>query len=149
MYNNEFSSGTYRFTDELGRFLYETQKIYKMGNGEYLPSELLDNGKITEAVTLYQKCKIENPNDLGLSENQLNRKGYRYMGHQRFKEAIAIFKLNVEFYPKSANCYDSLGEAYMKNGQKNLAIINYSKSLELNPSNQNAVIKLKELEKIQ
>jgi len=31
----------------------------------------------------------------------------------KIKEAIEIFKLNVEEYPESGNVYDSLGEAYM------------------------------------
>ena len=51
-------------------------------------------------------------------------------------EAIEIFKLNV---------YDSLGEAYMKQGEKELAIENYQKSLELNPNNQNGKDMLKKL----
>jgi len=52
----------------------------------------------------------------------------------------------VTMYPDSGNVYDSLGEAYMKAGQKQLAIENYKKSLEKDPSNANAVEKLKELE---
>ena len=46
-------------------------------------------------------------------------------------------KLNVEFYPNAWNVYDSLAEAYMTNGEKDLAIANYKKSLELNPQNAN------------
>jgi cytochrome c-type biogenesis protein CcmH/NrfG len=41
--------------------------------------------------------------------------------------------------------YDSLGEAYMKNGDKELAIENYEKSLKLDPGNANAVEMLKRL----
>ena len=48
-------------------------------------------------------------------------------------------------YPKSANVYDSLGEAYMKAGRKELAIQNYEMSLELDPKNQNAIDTLKKL----
>ena len=40
---------------------------------------------------------------------------------------------------------DSLGEAYMKTGNKWLAIINYSKSLELDPFNKNAIDALNKL----
>ena len=58
-------------------------------------------------------------------------------------EAIAVFALNVESYPNSANTHDSLGEAYMKAGQKAQAIESYEKSLELNPGNDNAVAMLK------
>jgi cytochrome c-type biogenesis protein CcmH/NrfG len=62
-------------------------------------------------------------------------------------EAIEVFKLNVEAFPESANTYDSLGEAYMKAGQKELAIKSYAKSLELNPNNRNAVDQLATLTK--
>jgi Flp pilus assembly protein TadD len=66
-----------------------------------------------------------------------------YDGQER--DAIAIFKRNVQEYPESWNVYDSLGEAYMKTGQKALAIANYEKSLELNPKDQNGVDMLKKL----
>jgi len=39
-----------------------------------------------------------------------------------------------------------LAEAYAKDGQKQQAIANYRKSLELDPKNQDATDKLKELE---
>jgi cytochrome c-type biogenesis protein CcmH/NrfG len=42
--------------------------------------------------------------------------------------------------------YDSLGEAYMRHGDKDLAIKSYGRSLEINPHNGNAVQMLKKLE---
>ena len=75
----------------------------------------------------------------------MNALGYQYLQSGKTKEAIELFKLNVLAYPESSNTYDSLGEAYMINGNKELAIQNYTKSLELNPANQNAVEKLKQL----
>ncbi len=68
------------------------------------------------------------------------------MGNGRLQDAITIFKLNVAEYPQAANPYDSLGEAYMKAGNKELAIWNYRKTLALEPKNQNAVEMLKKLE---
>ena len=62
-------------------------------------------------------------------------------------EAIEIFKLNVEAYPQSSNVYDSLGEAYMVKGDRQQAIMNYEKSLELDPNNSNAAEMLKKLGK--
>ena len=53
--------------------------------------------------------------------------------------------MNVEGYPKSGNVYDSLGEAYLDDGNKPLAIANYQKSLELNPKNRGAVVMLQKL----
>jgi Flp pilus assembly protein TadD len=55
--------------------------------------------------------------------------------------------LNVDLHPKSWNAYDSLGEMYAKNGEKDLAIANYQKSLDLNPKNDGAVKMLAELRK--
>ena len=63
----------------------------------------------------------------------------------RIAEAIEVFKLNVEEFPRSSNVYDSLGEAYMKQGDTEKAIINYEKSLELNPDNTNAEDMLEQL----
>jgi tetratricopeptide (TPR) repeat protein len=59
---------------------------------------------------------------------------------------VEIFRLNVEQFPMDANVYDSLGEAYLKQGDKALAIENYKKSLDLNPQNENARDVLKRLE---
>ncbi|MGF7182899.1 tetratricopeptide repeat protein [Tunturiibacter psychrotolerans] len=67
------------------------------------------------------------------------------MADGHLPEAIDIFKLNVKNYPDSGNTYDSLGEAYMRSGQKQLATDCYKKSLEKDPSNSNARRKLEEL----
>lgn len=137
----------YQFTDELGRFLYDEKSCLRMGDEEKTPSELLDEGKIEEAIDAYQKIFHENKDDPYLAENRLNMIGYQYIYNQKYDQAITILKLNTEIYPNSANCYDSLGEAYMKSGNKQFAIENYKKALELNPENQNAKDILEKLEK--
>lgn len=58
---------------------------------------------------------------------------------------LAIFKLNVEAFPREWNVYDSLGEVYLKLGDKPGAIENYKKSLDLNPHNDNGREALKSL----
>lgn len=60
------------------------------------------------------------------------------MNGKKMDEAIGIFELNVKNYPDSWNAYDSLAEAYMKKRNKESAIKNYKKSLEINPKNTNA-----------
>ena len=67
------------------------------------------------------------------------------MGKKEYRTAIKIFKLNVEAYPDAWNVYDSLGEAYMENGDTDLAITNYQKSLGINPDNENGTKILKQL----
>lgn len=88
---------------------------------------------------------LKQSNDYYVSESQLNALGYRLLGMKKVREAIEIFKLNAEAYPQSANVYDSLGEAYMTNGDKELAVKNYQRAVELNPQNTNALEMLKRL----
>ena len=98
------------------------------------------------AIKQYRELKATKQDAYDFSEPQLNRLGYRFLQMNRAKDAIEIFKINVEMFPQGFNAYDSLGEAYMVNGDKQLAIQNYKKSLELNPKNANAIETLKKLE---
>jgi Flp pilus assembly protein TadD len=98
---------------------------------------------IDPAIGKYRNLKKDQPDAYDFQEGELNGLGYNLIRQKRFKEAIKVFQLNVEAYPQSSNVYDSLGEAYMLNGEKAPAIENYEKSLKLNPGNTNAVEKLK------
>src|SRR4029450_3847214 len=102
-----------------------------------VPFEMLLAGKIPEAIEGYRKIKKETPQNATVTEDRINNLGYSLMQQGKMPEAIALLKLNVEFYPNAWNTYDSLAEAYMTNGNKDLAIANYKKSLELNPQNSN------------
>lgn len=66
-------------------------------------------------------------------EDQINRLGYTLMNEQNRDAALQTFKLNVELYPDSANCYDSLAECYWKRGKLDLAIENYEHALAMDP----------------
>ncbi|RFS14383.1 serine hydrolase domain-containing protein [Emticicia sp. C21] len=72
------------------------------------------------------------------SESEVNSLSYYLMNNKRVNDAIQFFTLNTEENPNSSNAFDSLGEAYMTAGNKELAISNYKKSLQLNPLNNNA-----------
>jgi hypothetical protein len=117
----------------------------RIGDDVMVPLELLLAGNAEAAVKAYQDLRIKSPKDPAVDENRLNSLGYRFMGEKKYQEAIAVFKLNVELYPQSWNVYDSLGEAYMMNGDKEPAIANYEKSLALNPNNANGAQRLKRL----
>jgi len=97
------------------------------------------------APEIYAAMLKDQP-DFKLDEDAVNVWAYNLMQANHLPEATALFKLNVQLFPASWNAYDSLGEAYMKTGQKQLAIDNYKKSLELNPSNDAGKEKLKLLE---
>ena len=82
-------------------------------------------------------------------ERPLNEVGYGLLGKGDAAGAIAIFRLNAEAHPDSANVYDSLAEGYLAAGQQELAAIFYRKSLELDPGNENALKKLAEMEEME
>jgi CubicO group peptidase (beta-lactamase class C family) len=83
-----------------------------------------------------------------IPEGFINSTGYRLMGQNKLADAIRIFQLNAALYPRSWNVYDSLGEAYMNHGDKELAIQNYEKSLELNPQNTKGAATLQKLKQL-
>lgn len=81
---------------------------------------MLDSG-VRAAAEKYQTMKSAPNSKFYFDENELNRLGYQLMGQNKIKEAIEMFKLNVEMYFDSWNVYDSLGEGYGTDGQKELA----------------------------
>ena len=84
-------------------------------------------------------------NGVDLLEPVVNAKGYDLMEEKKLKEAIEIFKLNTTAFPRSGNAFDSLGEAYLEAGNKEMAVESYKKSLLLDPDNENAREVLKKL----
>ncbi|MFT5303076.1 MAG: CubicO group peptidase (beta-lactamase class C family) [Mariniblastus sp.] len=99
------------------------------------------------AVAKYRKLKTESPDDYDFDDEEfLNQIGYGLLGDEKIKDAIEIFKLNVEMFPESSNAYDSLGEAYLAANDKELALVNYQKSVELNPENATGVLAINEIE---
>ena len=143
-----------RFHSISSLFPYETfaAKRYKAERIVGLLYErALENGVAGSegAIALYNEMKTGNNKifKLDVSQGQLNSVGYRLLKNSKLEEAIEIFKFIVLEYPESDNAYDSLGEAYMRAGEKDLAIRNYEKALELNPKNENAKKKLEDLRK--
>ncbi|HEY1250917.1 MAG TPA: MBL fold metallo-hydrolase [Thermoanaerobaculia bacterium] len=55
--------------------------------------------------------------------------GYHYLGAGDTKRAVEILKLNVAAYPDSADAHDSLGDAYLADGQNALARAEAEKAL--------------------
>ncbi len=79
------------------------------------------------------------------SESALNEIGHNALGAKDVPGAIAIFQLNAQHFPESANVYDSLGEVYLAAGDTTQAIAQYQKSLQLEPRNTNAAKTLEKL----
>lgn len=144
--NNTGAAGLNNISKAITGILYD--KPYDMPKRSIaykVLDEIMQNG-IESGLKTYNDLKVNHLDTYALLENEMNNVGYRLLGEKKVKEAIEIFKLNVDAFPKSANVYDSLAEAYMVNGDKELAIKNYQKSVELNPNNTNGIETLKKLQ---
>jgi len=97
--------------------------------------ETIEESGIEEGLDKYYELKNAHNPDCIFNELALNNLGYKLLSSEKNAEALEVFKLNAEEYPDSWNVYDSLGEAFMKNGDKKQAIKSYKKSIKLNPEN--------------
>lgn len=98
-----------------------------------------------DLIPLYNRTIAKHP-ELELQEGMLNTIGLRLsFNSKKIEQGVNVFLLALHIYPKSANLYDSLAEAYLHNKDFKNAIFNYKKSLELNPENQNAIDRLEQL----
>ena len=136
-----------RLSETITKIIYnQPYEPPKMSIVALLETTIKDKG-IEAGIAQYRELKAKSAATHDLSEPELNQLGYRLLQSGKLKEAVEIFKLNVEAYPQGFNTYDSLGEAYMALNERDLAITNFKKSLELNPKNTSAVNNLARLEK--
>lgn len=92
-----------------------------------------------DIITFYKQLKKDKSDIYNFSSDYtLNSLGYDYLKEDKLKDAIKIFTLNTKEFPNSSNAFDSLGEAYFKDKNYELALMNYKKSLELDSQNSNA-----------
>jgi dienelactone hydrolase len=88
-----------------------------------------DGGK--QALKMYVEARRHDPKVVLFSEAVMNWIGYEHLQTRDIQEAIDLFKLNEAAYPDSPNVYDSLSDAYLASGQKNLARVNAKIALVL------------------
>jgi len=121
--------------------------LVKVANNKKSPVEFLLEDDFENALIAYKKLKELDPNHPTVTEDYINDIGYDFFHGDRMTLSLNTFKVNMMLYPDSYKVYDSYAEACMKAGDNDLAILNYSKSLELNPQNNLARSKLVELQK--
>ena len=108
---------------------------------------LISSGSKTIKEAIAEARELaKNKDEYIVNEGEINNLGYQMMQSGKTDDAIEIFKFNVEMFPNSANVYDSLGEAYLAKGDKENALINYKKSVELDPKSTSGLEALKKLE---
>ncbi|MDC1162049.1 serine hydrolase [Tenacibaculum sp.] len=102
-------------------------------NLHHLVFDFLKNKNLQHVNKFTTKIKEEYSSYLKKSDN-LNDLGYKILSTSKNSPlAVALFKLNTELFPKNGNLWDSLGEGYVINGQKEAAKKSYKMALELAP----------------
>jgi tetratricopeptide (TPR) repeat protein len=98
----------------------------------------VDRFGVDSAVNEFNRVLNSQEELYQIDVGELNVLGYQYMNESQFNEAIAILTLYTEISPEDGNAYDSLAEAYLKSGNNERAIENYTRSLSLDPNNSYA-----------
>ena len=131
IFNNTGRTSLGGMSRAITNILYDKPyELPKLSIAELLGKTIM-NRDVESAIKQYHELKTNQQDKYNFVESELNSLGYQLLGIKKIKEAIEIFKLNVEEYPDASNPYDSLGEAYMISGDKVLSDKYYAKSLEL------------------
>jgi tetratricopeptide (TPR) repeat protein len=110
--------------------------------------ELFATGKLKELEEKARRLVTDPRYRFVDFETKINEAGYDMMRKKQLKEALYVFELNAGLFPKSANVWDSFGEAYLALGNNDKASECYNKALQLDPSGatgENARIMLKKI----
>jgi CubicO group peptidase (beta-lactamase class C family) len=105
--------------------------------------EVIDTEGIEEGITFFNAVKDDNA--YYHDENEMNVASYKFMQSNRLEAAAEVLRLAIVAFPNAFNLYDSYGQILLSLGEKEKAIENYKKSVELNPNNQNGIRVLNEL----
>jgi tetratricopeptide (TPR) repeat protein len=111
-------------------FRYASEYFQKYPNNPFVEQQYLAlalQGFVDEKGIAFFEEKIDSIRTAFKidSDGTLNNLGYYYVGLENYDIAIAVFRKNIELFPDVANCYDSLGEAYMISGNREEAIKYY------------------------
>jgi pimeloyl-ACP methyl ester carboxylesterase len=88
-------------------------------------------GGFAKAAEALEAAKKTDPKSPILERRFVNFLGYTAIQSEDAKSAIAIMRVNVDANPQSSNAWDSLGDAYLADGQKDKAREAAEKSLKL------------------
>lgn len=108
-------------------------------------SALMDHG-IDASIESYKRLKRLKPGMYDFGEDQLEGLSKYLVSTNRPKDAIRVLELDSETFPRSANAFDKLGEAYEQSGDKTQAVASYQKALQLNPKLSHASEALRKLQ---
>ncbi len=98
---------------------------------ETLWAALNEPGGVERARKMYDELKVRHKDVVLLPETETNLLGYQLLQSGNAKDAVAVFQLNADTYPQSANTYDSLSDGYLALGKTEEAKKYAEKAIQL------------------
>jgi len=128
-------------------FVGNQQKLYAGKESAFTAFKAIhERAGVDEAVAALRRFRSE-PRRYFVLHLEIDTYAYRLMNSGRLDDALKIFTALAEYFPKDWQSFDSLGEVQLKLGRTELAAESFRKSLALDPTNRNAIEKLKMLER--
>lgn len=109
-----------------------------------MPDDVLEKG-VAAIKDFFEDLSRRYGFEIHASMQTLNVFGFNLMEEKKFKDAIEVYNYCISVYPDFWMAYHNLAYCYQQTGEKELAIKNYEKTLQLNPDNQVAEERLKKL----
>ena len=142
-FGDHYSMWTNQFMENLYAHITKKDTLKKSIVSDF--ANIIENEGLNNGLAWFEQVKKSTKYST-INEDEMNFYGYQFLDSNKVLEAIEIFKLNTELFPNSSNAFDSLAEAYLKDGNQSAAIVNYKKALQIDPENSNASEALKELQ---
>lgn len=121
---------------KLARDLYPQSPVAHV----FLANTHMCFGEVEQAREQYKKAREINPDDDAISAASLNRYAHGLASFGKWDAGLQLLQLATELYPREARLYDSIGEFYVKKGEKF-----YKKALEVDPGFEHAREMLKKI----
>jgi hypothetical protein len=130
---------------ELAREAAEERRTAREARDVAAMEELLEEGVRAEslfeqgdaqAATSVSRDVLERGLAAGiLNEGSIDDIGYHYLDRGMVEMALAVHAFNADMHPESANVYHSLAEVHVRRGDRERAVANLERCLELDPRN--------------
>lgn len=141
--NNTGGAELGKMTRAIAGIIYGTSYDIPKQSVAYSTMAIVEEEDLAAGMAHFKKVK--DLKEYSFDEREMNSVGYQLLAAEKTEEALAFFKINVDAFPDSWNVYDSYGEALLKKGDQANAILNYKKSVTLNPGNAGGIEQLKKL----
>lgn len=143
--NSDKTSGTKAAINLEAIALGENYKLPIPQISDVLAATIVQKG-LVPALAQYRELKRSEAEKYDFREHLLDELGWDLIDRKRTGDAVEIFNLNIESFPKSPNAHDSLGEAYFMLKNYDAALVSFKKFLALEPDSDHAKEMIEKIE---